>query len=90
LGGTISGMTKIGLVLANGTDRISPPASATTFVFPTYIARKAAYAVSVTAQPAGQQCTVPNGTGMGDDKISKHSVWMPFYEGALTSGGHHG
>ncbi len=70
LGGTIRGMTKIRLVLANGTDRISLPASATTVVFPTYIARGAAYAVSVTAQPAGQQCTVANGIGMGDDKIS--------------------
>ena len=34
LGGTISGLTKSGLVLANGADRVSPPAFATSFKFP--------------------------------------------------------
>ena len=35
IGGAISGLSATGLVLANGSDTVSPAANATSFVFPT-------------------------------------------------------
>ena len=63
LGGSITGLTAGGLVLANGSDTVSPAANATSFVFPARIGENAAYGVTVLAQPAGQNCTVVNGSG---------------------------
>jgi hypothetical protein len=64
VGGTISGLTGNGLVLANGTDTTSPAPGATTFTFPTKLASAATFTVTVFTQPAGQTCTVGNGTGV--------------------------
>jgi hypothetical protein len=64
VGGTISGLTGNGLVLANGTDTTSPASGATTFTFPTKLASAASFNVTVSTQPAGQTCTVSNGTGV--------------------------
>ena len=64
LGGTISGLTGNGLVLANGTDTTSPAPGATAFTFPTKLASAASFTVTVSTQPAGQTCTVGNGTGV--------------------------
>jgi hypothetical protein len=64
LGGTISGLTGNGLVLGDGTDTTSPAPGATTFTFPTKLASAASFSVTVTTQPAGQTCTVSNGTGV--------------------------
>lgn len=64
VGGTISGLTGNGLVLADGTDTTSPGPGATTFIFPTKLASAASFNVTVTTQPAGQACTVSNGTGV--------------------------
>jgi hypothetical protein len=64
VGGTISGLTGNGLVLADGTDTTSPAPAATTFTFPTKLASAASFNVTVTSQPAGQTCTVSNGTGV--------------------------
>lgn len=64
VGGTISGLTGNGLVLANGTDTTSPAAGATSFTFPTKLASAATFTVSVFTQPAGQTCAVSNGTGV--------------------------
>ena len=64
VGGTISGLTGNGLVLADGTDTTSPAPGATTFTFPTKLASAASFNVTVTAQPAGQTCAVSNGTGV--------------------------
>jgi hypothetical protein len=63
LGGTISGLTTAGLVLANGTSTVTVAANATTFTLPTSVAMGASYAVTVATQPAGLTCTVANGTG---------------------------
>jgi len=62
LGGSITGLISAGLVLANGTDTVSPPANATSFTFPTPVAYTSGYAVSVSAQPTGLTCTVSAGT----------------------------
>lgn len=63
LGGTISGLTSNGLVLANGSDTVSPVANATSFTFPVKVGTGFAYGVTILAQPAGQTCTVLSGTG---------------------------
>ena len=64
VGGTISGLTGNGLVLVNGTDTTSPTPGASTFTFPTKLASAASFSVTVSTQPAGQTCTVSNGTGV--------------------------
>ena len=63
LGGSISGLTVAGLVLANGTDNVTVAANATTFVFPTALPATASYTVTVSTQPNGYMCTVSGGTG---------------------------
>jgi hypothetical protein len=74
LGGTISGLTSEGLVLINGSQRVTVPANATSFKFTTYkadgtylagrIPDGAPYGISVLTQPAGKTCSVANGTGL--------------------------
>src|SRR5581483_6911091 len=63
VGGTISGLTTSGLVLANGTDTVSPASQATSFIFPTAVKSGVAYSVSVQTQPIGQTCAVSGGGG---------------------------
>ena len=63
LGGTISGLPSAGLVLANGSDTVSPAAGALAFTFATPVAEGGAYAVSVQTQPSGATCSVGSGTG---------------------------
>lgn len=63
VGGTISGLTGTGLVLANGSDTLPVSANATTFTFPTAVAFGATYAVTVTTQPTNMTCSVSNDAG---------------------------
>ncbi len=74
LGGTVSGLTASGLVLANGSDKVSiaPPATpgaSVSFVFPTKVADGAPFGVTVLAQPKnadGSQagtCVASNNVG---------------------------
>ena len=63
VGGTVSGLTGIGLVLQNnGGDNLAIGANGA-FTFTTQLADGAAYAVTVKTQPNGQSCTVTNGSG---------------------------
>jgi hypothetical protein len=62
LGGTVSGLTGSGLVLANGAQRLAVLAGATTLDFGK-INNGAVYGITVLVQPAGQTCSVANGTG---------------------------
>jgi hypothetical protein len=64
IGGTISGLTGAGLVLANGTDTVSPAAGAATFTFSTHVPSATSFNVTVMTQPSGQNCAVSNGTGV--------------------------
>ncbi len=70
LGGTISGLTATGLILANGTDTVSPAANASAFTFASAVAFDGSYDVAVLQQPAGQTCVVagdfPATMGPGD------------------------
>ena len=75
LGGTISGLTGTGLVLANGSDTVAPAAGATSFKFGAKIGKDFAYGVTVLAQPNGQICTIPNPSGvMGATDITTLQV----------------
>jgi hypothetical protein len=75
LGGTISGLPSAGLVLANGSDTVSPAAGALVFTFATPVAEGGAYAVSVQTQPSGAACSVGSGTGtMGTSNVASVQV----------------
>ena len=64
VGGTVTGLSGAGLVLANGGGNL-PISGNGSFTFPIALAGGSAYSVSVLAQPAGpgQTCTVSNGSG---------------------------
>jgi uncharacterized repeat protein (TIGR03803 family) len=64
LGGTISGYTSSGMVLANGGDTLSVKPGASSFTMTNAVAYTSAYAVTVQTQPPGLTCSVGNGTGM--------------------------
>jgi hypothetical protein len=75
VGGTISGLSQAGLVLANGADTINVPAGATTFIFAQKVASGGGYAVTVQSQPTGENCTVANGSGtMGAGNVTNVAV----------------
>jgi hypothetical protein len=75
LGGTISGLASAGLVLANGSDAVSPASGALAFTFATPVAEGGAYAVSVRTQPSGETCSVGSATGtMGTSAIASVQV----------------
>jgi hypothetical protein len=68
LGGNVSGLTGIGLVIANGSDQVSVKPSATPgasvfFQFPAKVADGAPFGVTILAQPQGQTCVASNNTG---------------------------
>jgi hypothetical protein len=63
LGGTISGLTAGGLVLANGADIQSVAANSTSFTMPTSVTYQSPYSITVYTQPAGLNCSVGNGAG---------------------------
>jgi hypothetical protein len=90
LGGTISGLTAIGLTLEdNGADSLTIPANATTFQFPTPIAYGSAYAVTVSAQPPTQTCSIAHGASTATANvmgIAVSCVNIPTYIIAPASG----
>jgi len=75
LGGTISGLTSAGLVLANGSDSLPVSQGATLFTMPTFTAYSSAYDVTVQTQPPGLTCAVGNGSGtMGVGAVGSVAV----------------
>jgi hypothetical protein len=77
IGGTISGLTVAGLVLANGSTggTVAPAKDATSYVFPLEVAYNQTYGVTVLTQPPGLNCSVSNPTGtMGDVNITNINV----------------
>lgn len=63
LGGTVTGLTTDGLVLANGSSTVTIPANATSYKFPNQIDAHSDYAISIASQPAQLTCAVSNPTG---------------------------
>jgi N-acetylneuraminic acid mutarotase/3D (Asp-Asp-Asp) domain-containing protein len=87
LGGTISGLTAGGLVLANGTDRLSVAANAAIFSMSTGVAIGGAYNVTIGAQPAGMRCYVTDGSGtMGSSDVSNVQIGCYAREWAWVKG----
>lgn len=64
VGGTVSGLTGTGLALQNnGVDTLAISADGP-FTFLTELVDTTAYAVTVSAQPTGQTCSITDGSGM--------------------------
>jgi hypothetical protein len=63
VGGDVSGLTGTGLQLQNNGADTLPVATDGPFTFVTELADNATYAVTVSAQPTGQTCSVTNGSG---------------------------
>lgn len=75
IGGTVSGLSASGLMLAdNGGDNLSVASGATSFTFATALQAGAAYNVTVATQPTGETCTVASGTGAGTATSNVTSV----------------
>jgi hypothetical protein len=71
VGGTITGLTASGLVLANGAQTVSPASGATAFTFSTQVSSGTSYDVTVQTQPTGETCTVASGSGaVGSQNVS--------------------
>jgi hypothetical protein len=74
VGGTITGLTSLGLQLTNGSTggTTAPLADATTFTLPNLVAFGVTYGVTVLAQPAKEICRVSsNGNGeMADAAVT--------------------
>nr|WP_315429691.1 beta-propeller fold lactonase family protein [uncultured Albidiferax sp.] len=68
LGGTVSGLSTSGLVLANGTLTQAVASGATSFSFSSKVT--GSYAVSVATQPDGQTCVASNASGGGGSDVS--------------------
>ena len=68
--GTISGLNNNGLVLANGSDTVSPSAGATSFTFPKRIDYGTDYNITVKTPPAHMNCSVAGGTGSAGHYVS--------------------
>jgi len=90
IGGSVSGLTASGLVLANGSDTLTVAANATSFTMPTPVAYTSAYAVVVQSAPAYTTCTIGNGSGtMGTADITNITVTcapVTFTVGGTISG----
>lgn len=74
LKGTISNLTGSGLEIINGSDRQVIAAGATSFAM-VQVSEDAVYGVTILKQPAGQTCTIANGTGtMGSADVTNVAV----------------
>jgi len=71
ISGRVNGLSRSGLVLANGSEDIAIAANATSFAFATQWPSGASYSVTVKTQPGLQRCTVSNGDGVvGQQAVS--------------------
>ena len=66
ISGTVSGLTRSGLVLNSGYEDVAVAAQAPSFAFPTPLPGGSSYRVTISAQPTGQTCNVGNGDGVVD------------------------
>lgn len=74
VGGSVSGLTGTGLVLRNnGGDDLAVAADGS-FRFATAIGAETPYDVTVAAAPAGQRCTVANGSGTASADVRNVTV----------------
>ena len=75
IGGTISGLTELGLTLDdNGGDTLTIGSGATTFTFATALASGTNYDVTVASQPLGENCTATANTGTASANVTSVTV----------------
>lgn len=74
IGGSVTGLAGAGLVLRNNGGDDLAIGAAGPFVFATPVVQGGAYAVTVLAQPAGQTCTVTNGSGTASAAVTSVRV----------------
>lgn len=90
IGGTITGLTGSGLILQNnGGDNLSVAVNAGTFNFDTLVAYGGGYAATIFAQPAGQTCSIADGSGIAITNIANVAVTcanIPTYTLTVSSG----
>ena len=74
VGGSVSGLSGTVVLQDNGGDNLSVSANGS-FTFATALAGGAAYSVTVKTNPAGQSCTVANGSGtVGSANVTNVAV----------------
>ena len=90
VGGSVSGLTTAGLILANGSDTVAVAANATAFTLPTQVVTGSSYHVTVQSQPTGEACAVTTGQGtMPASAVTSVAVSctdQPFTLGGTISG----
>jgi 6-phosphogluconolactonase len=74
VGGAVSGLTGAGLVLQNNGGNFTPVAASGNFSFSNSVGIGLPYNVTVLTQPAGQTCTVTNGTGTANANVNNVAV----------------
>jgi hypothetical protein len=74
IGGTVSGLIGIGLVVQDNGGNNQALSANGTFAFSNSVASGAAYSVTVFTQPTGQSCTVTNGSGTASANVSNVQV----------------
>lgn len=86
VGGTISGLSKAGLVLGNLGERLEVPEATTRFVFPTSWRRGSTYAVTILRQPSWQQCRIRQPRGaVGNADVDSVRVECDARRAAVTT-----
>src|SRR6478609_6853742 len=73
IGGSVTGLGGTVVLQNNGGGNLSVSANGA-FTFPTAVNSGSAYAVTVLTQPAGQTCTVANGSGTAGANVSNVAV----------------
>jgi hypothetical protein len=73
IGGNVTGLTGTVVLWNNGGDALSVSANGP-FTFPTSVVAGGAYSVTVHTQPAGQNCSVTNGTGNANANVTTVGV----------------
>jgi len=63
VGGSITGLSAAGLVLANGSDSVAVGTGQSSFTLPTRLTNGTAYYVIVKTQPSGELCYVTSDSG---------------------------
>ena len=98
VGGTVMGLHGTGLVLQdNGGDNLTLAANASNFTFATPLAGGSAYSVTILTQPAGENCTISQASGIvASDVLNANVVcvgewaWMGGDKSLGFNGGHAG
>lgn len=72
--GSITGLTTSGLVLQNNGAAVTVASGATQTTLASNVSSGATYSVTVQTQPAGQNCTVANGSGTVSGNVSNIAI----------------